>query len=787
MGMEWLQSLSVEEKARLTTGDGAWHTQKVGKLPTIMMTDGPHGLRKQSDDASGINDSAPATCFPTACAVASSWNVNNAAKIAQCIADEAIDENVSVVLGPGINVKRSPLCGRNFEYYSEDPFLAGSMASAYVTSMQQKGVGCCLKHFAANSQESHRMTIDALVDERALREIYLSAFEQVVKSAQPWAIMASYNKINGFSATQNKHLLTDVLRGEWGFKGLVMSDWGASYNTPQAIAAGMDLEMPEDTNGYHRQTVVSAVKNGSLTESSLDTACHRVVQLVEKCNGEKTSATTLAQRQQTCREIAADCAVLLKNNGLLPLSHATDICVVGEMAEKPRFQGAGSSHINATCKNFLQVLSENGLNVQFAKGYLSDTDKPSKKLEQQAISIAQKHKIVLFFGGLTDMYEGEGYDRTHLSMPTNQRALLDKLHKANPNIVFIAFGGSPFEMPWLNKVQSLLHMYLGGQAVMEAAFDLLYGKSPSGRLAETFPIALADTPCYNYFNNDKYFDEHRESIFVGYRYYNTFNQQVLFPFGYGLSYSQFTYSNLQVEKTDCGFAVSVEVKNVGEVYAAEVVQLYVDNCLGTFARAKRELRAFKKVYLNPNESVTVNFGLCKRDFSLYVAGTGFVAANGTYGISICKNVQETLASVEVVVDFGENLHGENYFANCQTRPFTLSDEDFYKLIGVQKPQHKLPKRGEFTLLNTFEDMAPKVKLVRLMTKVIKKVAVKRSGSKSFDDPAAKMIWYGAMETPLISLMSVGGIPAKYVKFLLYHANRQHGKALKALRGKFEID
>lgn len=789
MDGECLKNLTLEEKSLLISGDGAWHTQKIDDV-SIMMTDGPHGLRKQNDDCEGINDSKPATCFPTACAVASSWNVHNAEKIAQCIADEAIAENISVVLGPGINIKRSPLCGRNFEYFSEDPFLAGSMGSAYVRALQQKGVGACLKHFAVNSQESHRMTIDALVDERALREIYLAAFEQVVKQAKPWAIMASYNKINGQSATQNKYLLTDILRGEWQFDGLVMSDWGASYDTPKALAAGMDLEMPQDKYGYHRQTVVNAVERGELSESILDEACRRVFQLVEKCQQEKTSQSDLTKHHRICREVAADSAVLLKNSGLLPLNAGADICVVGGLAEKPRFQGAGSSHINATCKNFLETLAENGISAEYAIGYRADTDKCDKKLEKQALNLVRKHKVVLFFGGLTDMYEGEGYDRTHLELPQNQQQLLDKLYAENKNIVFVAFGGSPFEMPWLNKVQCLLHMYLGGQAVMEAACDLIFGKvSPSGRLAETYPLQLSDTPCFKYFNNNRYYDEHRESIFVGYRYYNTYGQQVLFPFGYGLSYAQFDYSNLCVEKLRNGFNVQVTVTNRGGVFAAEVVQLYIDNCFGNYMRARRELRAFTKVYLKPNESATVNFRLCERDFSIYCAEKGFVAVNGEYGISICKNANEAVLTQKVSVRFGEkvSLTDKHYEENCLTRPFEVSDASFYLLLGREQPQPNSPKRGQFTLLNTFEDLADKVKLVRFMKRFIRRVAIKRTGCKNLDEPAAKMTWYGAMETPLISLMSVAEIHPKYVKYLLYHANKQHSKAMRALRGKYDIE
>lgn len=789
MNKQQLTKLSVEEKALLTSGRGAWHTHAVGDLPEIMMTDGPHGLRKQSDAPKGINDSNVATCFPTSCAVASSWNVQNAAEIARCIAEEAIAEDVSVVLGPGVNIKRSPLCGRNFEYYSEDPLLAGEMASAYVSSMQQQGVGSCLKHFAVNSQETRRMTVDAIVDQRALREIYLAAFEKVVKKSSPWAIMASYNKVNGQSATENASLY-EILRGEWHFDGVVMSDWGASYNTAKALQAGMDLEMPEDLSGFHRVTVVEGVAKGVLAPEQLDRACLNVSNLVEKClNSPKAAnAWTRQQHHDVCRKIVADSAVLLKNDGILPLSRQEDFCVVGQMAVKPRFQGAGSSHINAVCKNFLQVLKEEGIEAEFADGYLVEKDSVSQEMENAALEMAKRHKVVLFFGGLTDIFEGEGYDRTSLEIPSNQQSLLVKLHNAGCKTVFVGFGGAPFVAPWLNCTNAFLNMYLGGEAVMEGAFDLIFGEvSPSGRLAETFPLKLQDTPCYNYFANNRFFDEHRESIFVGYRYYNTFDIPVLFPFGYGLSYSQFRYSALRVKKQKEGFELSVTVKNVGNFPACEVVQVYVDNCQGGFMRASRELKAFEKVFLRVGESITVTFRLDKDAFSMFIPEQGFVVVNGDYTLSVCKNVNETLLSGKVRVNFGKDVKGddvENYPSYFQKPQgvFNVTDREFNKLTGTTPQPPKQLERGEFTLLNTLEDIAPKVWLVRQMLKHIRKMAIKQSPTKTFQDPVAQMTYFGSLQTPLFSIMSVGGIDSKYVLFLLDHANKKHGKAIKDLLG-----
>lgn len=791
---KFIDNLTVQQKAKLVHGNGSWHTADGLGLPVIMMTDGPHGLRKQNDlteKIENINDSEKATCFPTACAVASGWNVQNARIVGAEIAKQALAQQVSVVLGPGMNVKRSPLCGRNFEYFSEDPYLAGQMATNYVQSMQSFGVGSCVKHFAVNSQETRRMTVNAVVDKRALHEIYLYAFEQTIKNAQPYCVMNAYNKVNGNSCAQNKYLLTDVLRNNWGFEGLVMSDWGANYNVAKSIEAGMDLEMP-DGHDYHEQLTVNSVNDGTLSMQALDRACQRVVDLVEKCSVDKQQLSIdFDNAHNVCRQVENDCAVLLKNNGILPLSQDDEILVVGELATKPRFQGAGSSHINAQAKTFLQVLEENNVKYRYAKGYNVSGDKPVAKLENQAVQLAQTCKIVLFFGGLTNDFEGEGYDRTKLEIPTCQQQLLDKLYQTNQNIAFVAFGGSPFVMPWLDKTQALLNMYLGGEAVMESVFDLVFGKvSPSGRLAESYPMRLQDTPCYNYFANDRFDDEHRESIFVGYRYYNTFDIPTLFPFGYGLSYSQFDYSNLTVSKSQNGFDVTVDVTNNGKMPASEVVQLYVDNCHCGYIRAKRELKGFAKVHLQPGEKQTAYFHLGKRAFSIYLQDD-FVAANGNYGISVCRNVNETLLTTQVNVDFGKDVCGNDeqlypdYFAKPQGT-FTISQQQFYQLADQQKQQHVLPKRGEFTLLNTLEDMQD-VGIVKLIAKIGKKVAKRNSPTKSLRDPVAQMTIKGMMETPLISMMSVGGIDAKYIKAILHFANKQSSKGWKALFGKYNID
>ena len=789
----FVSNLSISEKARLTHGKGAWHTHSVNGLPSIMMTDGPHGLRKQSDTNKGINDSKKATCFPTASAVATSWNRANAKQIAEAIATEAIAEDVSIVLGPGLNIKRSPLCGRNFEYFSEDPFLAGELGTSYVAAMQAKGVGCSLKHFAVNSQETRRMTMDAVVDERALREIYLAAFEKVVKNAQPYTVMAAYNKVNGESCSMNKRLLSDILRNEWGFNGLVMSDWGASYDMSRAYAAGMDLEMP-DGGTFHEQKTIKAIERGELDEGSLNRAASKVVELVNKCSVPKDKQSVDYDKHHAlCRKIAADSAVLLKNNCILPLNKNCHVLVVGELAEKPRFQGAGSSHVNAQCKTFLQVLKENGINYTYTKGYSISGDKVNNEWEQEASKLALRSDTVLFFGGLTDDFEGEGYDRTKLDIPNCQQSILTKLAQCNPNIVFVAFGGSPFVMSWLDKVKALLNMYLGGEAVTEAVYDLVFGEvSPSGRLAESYPLRLTDTPCYNYFAREGNVDEHRESIFVGYRYYNTFDVPVQFPFGHGLSYSHFTYSNLTVSKAEDGYDVTVTVKNVGAVNASEVVQVYVDNFDCGYMRPKRQLAGFEKVFIESGESVDVSIHLDNRAFSIFTDGE-FKAVKGKYSVSVCQDVEHVILTCQIDVD-GQELHGRDkelypsyYVKNNSDSGWQIEENEFYALATAEKPIAITPNRGQYTLLNTLGDIAPKVKLVRVLLKQVKKMAIKRSPGKSFDNPNAQMIYRGALETPLISMISVGGVPAKYVMYLYYHSNRRPIKAFRALFGKYNID
>ncbi|MCR4789208.1 MAG: glycoside hydrolase family 3 C-terminal domain-containing protein, partial [Lachnospiraceae bacterium] len=638
-----------KENERLVTGFGAWH------IGDIHVSDGPHGMRTQ-DDGADNNESYEATCFPTASSMACSWNREAAAKMAKGIAAEAKELGVSVVLGPGVNIKRSPLCGRNFEYYSEDPFLAGEMVAEYIRSMQDCGVGTSLKHFACNSQETHRMTSNSMVDERALREIYLAAFEIAVKKADPSTIMASYNFLNGQSACENRHLLTEILRDEWGYEGLVMSDWGACVDLPACIEAGMDVEMP-DSNGVHEEDLKEALKTGSLSKEALDKAVKRIKELNERYKdlilpeGSKKGVTesTRNANHELAASLEAENAVLLKNDSFLPLKEGTKVLMIGGLAEKPRIQGGGSSHINTKkIDGFIESFEKNGLEVTFVKGYSCDSNEPDASLENEALAKVKEavkdHITILFFGGLTEMAEGEGYDRRSFDLPGNQSSLLKKIYEITDDMAFISFSGSPYKMELPVKSRALLQMYLGGEAVADACAKIVTGKiNPSGKLAETYPLSEKDVPCRDHFGreNKTLFDvEYRESIFVGYRYYDTYDIPVRFCFGHGLSYTEFEYSALKTEKISGGeVKVSFSVENTGKTAGKEVCEVYVRNPENGDFRAKRELRGFTKLYLESGEKREVSVTLNDRAFSVFQNGT-FSVIGGEYEIQVGASLND---------------------------------------------------------------------------------------------------------------------------------------------------
>ena len=622
-----ISQMTLEEKAGLCSGLDFWHTKPVERLgvPSVMVSDGPHGLRKQDLEADhlGMNDSIKAVCMPAACATAASFDRELIGKMGEAIGDSCQHESLSVVLGPAVNIKRSPLCGRNFEYFSEDPYLAGEMSAAFINGVQSRNVGTSIKHFAANNQEHRRMSSSSNVDERTLREIYFPAFEISVKKAQPWTVMCSYNRLNGVFASENAWLLTDVLRNEWGFEGYVVSDWGAVSNRVAGVAAGLDLEMPS-SGGINDRKIVQAVLTGKLDEKYVDLACERILNINYKYleNAKPETPWDMEADHELSAKIAAECMVLLKNDDeLLPLNKEDEVAFIGEFAVKPRFQGGGSSHINCFKTTSAMEASE-GLKVTYTQGYSVAADEATDEMIAQAVEAAKAAKVAVVFAGLPDAYESEGYDRTHMRMPACQNKLIEAVAEANPNTVVVLHNGSPVEMPWIGKVKAVLEAYLGGQAVGTATVKVLFGDvNPSGRLPETFPVKLSDNPSYLFYGGEKDKTDYREGIFVGYRYYDRKEMNVLFPFGHGLSYTSFEYSDLwlsDAEITDEDtLTATVTVKNTGNRTGKTVVQLYVSDVESTVLRPVRELKGFEKVELRPGQSKEVTFTLDKRSFAYW--------------------------------------------------------------------------------------------------------------------------------------------------------------------------
>lgn len=639
-----VSEMTLEEKAGMCSGLDFWHLKEVEHLgiPKVMVSDGPHGLRKQDEkgDHLGINDSIKAVCFPPAVLSACSFDRGLMEEMGKAIGREAQANDVSVVLGPAVNIKRSPLCGRNFEYYSEDPYLAGEIAAAFVKGVQSQHVGTSIKHFAANNQEYRRMSSSSEVDERTLREIYFPAFETAVKKAQPCTFMCSYNQINGTFASENKWLLTDVLRGEWGFKGYVMSDWGAVNDRVKGLEAGLELEMPA-SGGDNDAMIVKAVKDGALEEKILDQAVERILRIIfEYADHRKPQEFTMEKDHEEAQHIAEESMVLLKNeNHILPLKTSEKAAFIGGFARNPRFQGGGSSHIN--CFKTTNVLDSVPCDAQvvYAEGFPADRDFYDKALADEAVKAAAEADKAVIFAGLPESFESEGYDRSHMRLPECQNRLITEILKVQPNTVIVLHNGSPVEMPWLGEIKGLLETYLGGQAGGAAAANILYGKiNPSGKLAETMPLKLSDNPSYlNFGGGEKV--EYREGIFVGYRYYDTKEMDVAFPFGYGLSYTTFAYSNLKLSMENPTekdtVMVSADVTNTGKSAGKEVVQLYIRDLTGSAIRPEKELKGFEKVFLEPGETKTVTMELNKRSFAWYNTELhDWFAASGDYEILV---------------------------------------------------------------------------------------------------------------------------------------------------------
>ena len=684
---ELIQKLTLEEKITLLQGGSAWTTSSVPRilLKSIFLADGPHGLRKQvgSPDHLGLNESENATCFPTAATMANSWNPVLSRLLGRAIAREAAASGVHVVLGPGLNIKRSPLCGRNFEYFSEDPYLSGKMAAAYIRGVQENGTVACPKHFAANSQELRRMSTDSVMDERTLREIYLTAFEMAVKEGHPKAIMASYNPINGTYSFENPRLLQQILRKEWGFEGFVVSDWGACNDPVAAVKAGANLNMP-NPGLDNANRLRDAVKNGELTEQEIDDRLMELLPIWLDCLQREDERFTIDEHHAVARQCAVESIVLLENDGILPLKPNTKVAVIGEFGQKPRIQGAGSSLVNPTKQdNFLTSLQRAGLQPSFAQGYQCGAE-PDRELTKQAIETAKNAEAVLLCVGLDEQSECEGKDRSDLNLPANQLALIRAITRVNPNTVLVLFGGAPFILPD-SSYRAAIHGYLGGQAGASAMAEVLAGKTcPSGHLAETWPMALEDTPCHAYFPGKERTAEYREGLFVGYRYYEKAEVPVRYPFGHGLSYTQFSYSDVSADRHSVNFTLT----NTGLCYGAEVAQVYVSSRTGNVFRTGRELKGFKKVFLNPGESLRVSIELDDKAFRFFnPAENRFQTETAHYIIEVGSSATDIRLATTLRI-LGENVRNPypslpSYESGNIT---AVSDEEFAALLGRPIPE-----------------------------------------------------------------------------------------------------
>lgn len=789
---EIINKMSLEQKAKFVSGFDYWHLAECEELglPKIMITDGPHGLRKQNPKGKsvGLGNSVPSTCMPPAATSACSWDEELLKEEGEALAEECLAEKVSVILGPGTNIKRSPVCGRNFEYFSEDPLLAGKMSAALINGCQSKGVGTSLKHFACNSQEAFRMVINEVIDERAMRELYFPAFEIAVKESQPWTIMNSYNRINGVYASQNDWLQNKVARDEWGFDGLFVTDWGASVDRIPGLKAGTDLEMP--TSGdLNAQRIIEAVNNGALDIAVLDERVDTVVDLIIKSKPalEKEHTYDIDAHHDVARRVAEGSMVLLKNDdNVLPLKSGQKIAVIGEMAKAPRYQGAGSSVINPTkIDNAYDALVEAGADVTYAQGYYKSAptkkDKNRKTDDQliaEAIEAAKSADVAVVFVGLTEEFEGEGYDRENINMPDNHNALVSAVAKANPNTVVVLAGGSVVFIPWINEVKGLLNSGLGGQAGGSAVANILVGKvNPSGKIAETYPINFKDNPTYGNYPGGPVISEHKESVYIGYRFYDTAKKNVLFPFGYGLSYTSFEYSDMKLSadsiKDNETVTLTFKIKNVGEVDGAEIAQVYVADLKSTIFRPEKELRGFTKVFLKAGEEKEVSITLGKRAFAYFNVNIGdWHVESGEFDILVGASSRDIKLSATVAVESTVEAEIPDYRESAPAYYTAdrcgMSNDQWAEIYGQPLPakERSADQRIDiYCCLNDARNTKWGGRICKLIVKIV-------AGAGSAENGDGKMLAAMATQIPIRNFiaMSMGVFSPKMADGLLMLLN-----------------
>lgn len=784
-----IEKMTLEEKAAFLSGKNVWQTRECErlKIPSIFLSDGPHGVRKQAGagDHLGLNASLPATCFPTAASIANSWSEELGEELGKALGEEAAAQEVDVLLGPGLNMKRSPLCGRNFEYFSEDPYLAGKMAASYIRGIQSKGVYACPKHFAVNSQELRRMAMNSVLDERTLREIYLTGFEIAVKEGKAKSIMTSYNEINGVYANENEHLLKEILRKEWGFDGFVVTDWGASNDHTKGVAAGSDLEMPAPGLDAARE-LIRSVKDGSLTMEELDACVDDLLDAVLTLSENAKNRNKRFEEDvhhNLAKRAAAESAVLLKNEEqILPLPEKSKVAVIGDFAFEPRYQGAGSSMVNPTFlesvekmigKYDLQVV---GLNRGYKRN--GEADEAMKKA---ALDLAAQADTVLYFFGLDELSESEGLDREHMRIPQNQIELLSALVKVNSNIVGILSAGSAVEMPWHYSLKAIVHGYLNGQAGAGAILDILTGKvNPSGRLSETYPVKYEDTPAFRHFPSTERTAEYRESIFIGYRYYDTSKVRVQYPFGFGLSYTSFEYEDLKTDKD----GVTFTVKNVGIVDGAEVAQLYVGMKDGKVFRPHKELKGFRKVYLKAGEKREVTIPFDDKTFRYWNVKTDqWETEGGQYQIMVGASVADIrlFGSVEIEGTTVECPYVKeqlpSYYSGLIQR---VEDQEFKELLGHPIPEGKWS--GELGINDAVCQMYyAKSGLARF---IYRRLTAMKKKSEEKGKPDLNILFIYNMPFRGIAKMTGGAVSMEMVYGMVDVVNGHFLKGMKKLVGGY---
>lgn len=804
---EIIRKMSLEEKIRIISGKDYWRTKEFPHLgiPSITMCDGPHGLRHQEEfmDHLGVNESNSSTCFPLACLTAASFDEELIFELGKAIGYEALAENVQIVLGPGANIKRNPLCGRNFEYFSEDPFLAGKMAASWIKGLQGMGISASLKHFALNNQENYRMKSNSIVDEKTKREIYLKAFEEPVKVANPGTVMCSYNLIDGVYASENNVLLRETLREKWAYEGVIVTDWGAMNDRVESLKAGLDLEMP-GSEGYYDADVALAIENGSLDESLLDKSVDRILELVftslrkreEKLSeiGELGKVSVDIERHHAlARRIAGESAILLKNDeGILPLNPelSRKIKIIGSLAKYPRYQGAGSSHINPyQVSSLLDAFNQQKIDCEYFDGYDLKEKLNSEILIEEATSKIMKDDLVILALGLPDEYESEGFDRDHMKLPEAQNRLVEEISKKTEQIIVVLFGGAPVEIPWIEKVKAVLNMYLPGQAGGDAVLDLLFGAlNPSGKLPETYPIRYEDCISSSYYGLQRANVEYREGIYVGYRYYDKINKEVRFPFGFGLSYTTFELSDLRIDKSmfnieeEIKAEISLNIKNTGLVFGKEVVQIYIRPLKRTYMTADKSLKGFSKIALDPGEEKSLSMVLDRDAFASYdVEKQEFVVYDGEYEILIGTSSRNILFSKTVTISTGNPYkeHPELQFYNYPNRIPTK--DDFEEMLGRRVEIDESRESNQmFTLNNTLAEMNVSFRM-NMIVKIINYM-LKKSTKVSKEDKAYKGTQAMLMETPLrrLSLLSPDQLPKNLGEAIVHIANREFGHAIGKL-------